>query len=78
LYRQIPKEGITRGEFDRRLYTLLSLELWFRNVVSVPQRRRMEAAERLRFRGRAPGQGTFAPAGLAGGDRSLMTAGPQA
>ena len=78
LYRQIPKEGITRGEFDRRLYTLLSLELWFRNVVSVPQRRRMEAAERLRFRGRAPGQGTLAPAGLAGGDRSLMTAGPQA
>ena len=40
-------------EFDRRLYSLLSLELWYRNVLSVPRRKRMEAADRLRFRSRS-------------------------
>ena len=57
LYRQVPREGAARGEFDRRLYTLLSLELWHRNVLSVPRSKRMAVADRLRFRGRTPGSG---------------------
>jgi len=52
LYRQVPRKGTTRGEFDRHLYTLLSLELWHRNVLSVPRSRRRAVAERLRFRSR--------------------------
>ena len=54
LYRQIPPEGASRGEFDRRLYSLLSLELWCRNVLEVPRSRRMEVGDRLRFRARTP------------------------
>jgi asparagine synthase (glutamine-hydrolysing) len=49
-YRKVPREGASRGEFDRRTYTLLSLGLWHRNVVSVPRRKRMEIGNRLRFR----------------------------
>jgi asparagine synthase (glutamine-hydrolysing) len=54
LYRRIPGEGASRGEFDRRLYTLLSLELWWRNVIDVPRGRRMGVGDRLRFRPREP------------------------
>ena len=39
------------------LYTLLSLELWHRNVLSVPRSKRMAVADRLRFRDRTPGSG---------------------
>jgi len=55
-YRRIPRAGASRGEFDRRLYNLLTLELWYRNVLSVPRGKRMEAGERLRFRARTPGR----------------------
>jgi len=54
LARQVAREGASRGEFDRRLYTLLSLELWHRHVLSVPRRKRMEVGDRLRFRARSP------------------------
>jgi asparagine synthase (glutamine-hydrolysing) len=78
LYRQVPREGGARGEFDRRLYTLLSLELWHRNVLSVPRSKRMAVADRLRFRSRAPEPGTQAVESLPSGKRLLSMAGPRA
>lgn len=75
-YRRIPGQGASRGEFDRRDYSLLSLELWYRNVLDVPRRRRMEAADRLRFRARSPRRAR--PASGARVRRSLPAAGPKA
>lgn len=78
LYRQLPESGATRGEFDRRLYTLLSLELWYRHVVSVPRKKRSAVGDVLRFRGQAPGPGRRGPIRRASGSRTLAAAGPQA
>ncbi len=76
-YQKVPREGASRGEFDRRLYSLLSLELWYRHVLSVPRGRRMAAADRLRFRSRKPG-GARALSESAPRRRSLLAASPQA
>ncbi|HEV8375090.1 MAG TPA: asparagine synthase (glutamine-hydrolyzing) [Candidatus Polarisedimenticolia bacterium] len=75
LFRQVPREGPTRGEFDRRLYTLLSLELWHRNVLSVPRRKRLEMADRLRFRGPSSNASAVGDEDAAT-ERSFVTAGP--
>jgi asparagine synthase (glutamine-hydrolysing) len=77
LYRKLPHEGTGRGEFDRRLYTLLSLELWHRNVLSVPRSDRMEVADRLRFRRRVS-RSDAAPMKLSANPKgSLLTAPPR-
>jgi asparagine synthase (glutamine-hydrolysing) len=76
-YRKIPRHGISRGEFDRRLYSLLSLELWYRNVLSVPRAKRMEAGDRLRFRARAP-ERTAVAKGKSSRRRPLLAASPKA
>jgi asparagine synthase (glutamine-hydrolysing) len=76
-YRRIPHQGSTRGEFDRRLYTLLSLELWHRHVLSVPRRQRMAVGDRLRFRARAATRSP-APAEGARPRRIRVAAGSQA
>jgi len=77
LYRRIPKEGASRGEFDRRLYSLISLELWYRNVLDVPRSRRMTVGDRLRFCPRASERARGGP-GVISRHRSLSTASPQA
>ena len=76
-HRRVPRAGDSRGEFDRRLYSLLTLERWYRHVLSVPRSKRMAVAERLRFRARttqrpAPGAGAVARR------RSSLAANPQA
>ena len=76
-YRKIPRHGISRGEFDRRLYTLLSLELWYRHVLSVPRRKRMEAGDWLRFRARAS-ERTALQTGKSSRQRPLQAASPKA
>jgi asparagine synthase (glutamine-hydrolysing) len=75
-YRKIPGQGSSRGEFDRRLYSLLSLELWYRHVLSVPRRKRMETADRLRFRARSPERTPLAPGHPS--RRPLLAASPKA
>jgi len=78
LYRKLPREGTLRGEFDRRAYTLLSLELWHRNVLSIPRGSRMEVADRLRFRRRVA-RPDAVPMKLATPPKgSLLTAPPRA
>jgi len=76
-YRRIPNQASSRGEFDRRLYSLLSLELWYRNVLSVPRSRRMAVGDQLRFRAPAPERVSLGP-GSSSRRRSLLAASPQA
>ena len=76
-YRQVPRAGASRGEFDRRLYSLLTLELWYRHVLSVPRAKRMAAGERLRFRARTP-QRAAPGIQTAARRRSSLAASPQA
>jgi asparagine synthase (glutamine-hydrolysing) len=75
-YRRIPGQESSRGEFDRHDYSLLSLELWYRNVLAVPRRKRMETADRLRFRARAPQHSRVASRNRA--RQSLPAASPKA
>lgn len=77
LTRQVVREGASRGEFDRRLYTLLSLELWYRNVLSVPRRKRTEVADRLRFRGPSPRRESVVNHEGPAMESSFATAGPR-
>lgn len=77
LYRQIPKAGTSRGEFDRRLYSLLSLELWCRNVLGVPRGRRAAVGDRLRFRARKAVPAETEPA-AGSGRRTFVAASPHA
>ncbi|HEV8337623.1 MAG TPA: asparagine synthase-related protein, partial [Candidatus Polarisedimenticolia bacterium] len=70
-YRKVPCQGATRGEFDRRTYTLLSLGLWQRNVVSVPRRKRMEVGDRLRFRKGKGGLSSASQADHAAADETM-------
>jgi asparagine synthase (glutamine-hydrolysing) len=78
LYRQVPQEGDPRGEFDRRLYTLLSLELWHRHVVSVPRSRRLAVGDRLRFRARGESPAPTGRSRSSAREHSLLRAGTTA
>jgi asparagine synthase (glutamine-hydrolysing) len=75
-YRKLPHPGTSRGEFDRRAYSLLSLELWYRHVLSVPRSRRMSEGDRLRFRSRTPNRASGRESRSR--RRSFATAGPKA